>query len=520
MRRKGNKIEQKAAVKNGVLRLVIVCISLTLQIFLLIYAAICLNAYAEWISISIRALAILFLLGIYSQPRTSAMKMTWLVMIGVFPVVGVALYLMVGLNRSVKRMRRRYTEIESRLFPLNPQRQEPLDALKKQDPLIANLSKYVGTHAHYPLFQNTGVTYYSEAIKGLEAQLDDMRKAEKFIFLFYYAIEDAEAFRRIEQVLSQRAKAGVEVRIFYDDIGSISFIDMDFIKRMEAQGFRCRVFNPFAPVFNLFLNNREHQKITVIDGKIGYTGGYNLADEYFNLIQPYGYWKDTGIRIEGDAVRSMTITCLEMWNAERRANADDDYNRYLPDVAAPDGAEGYVQPYADTPMDNEYVGENIYISLIERAERYIWFTTPYLIITDEMIHALNLAAKRGVDVRIITPGIPDKKLIFDMTRSYYHPLVVSGVRIYEYTPGFCHAKMCISDDKVATCGTVNLDFRSLYHHFENGVMYYGCKAVWDTKLDFIDTMQQSNEVTELYKDGRSAGMRFTQLLLRLISPLL
>ncbi|MCD8144015.1 MAG: cardiolipin synthase [Oscillospiraceae bacterium] len=520
MSRSGNKVEQKAAVKNGVLRLVLIAISLGVQIALVIFAALRANAYIEWFNILMRLLAILLALGIYSQPRTSAMKMTWLVLIGISPVVGVVLYLLVGLNRSIKRMRHRYEEIDKGLFPLIPQEDEPFQALEQQDPLIANLSRYIGTHAHYPVYQGTKVTYFAEASDGLAAQLEDLRKAEHFIFLFYYAIEDAEAFHMVEDVLVERVKAGVEVRIFYDDIGSITFIDTDFVKRMESRGFQCRVFNPFAPVLNLFLNNRDHQKITVIDGKIGYTGGYNLANEYFNLTQPYGYWKDTGVRLEGEAVRSFTVTCLEMWNAEKRGEPDRDYTPYLPHITAPEGVEGFVQPYADTPIDNECVGENVYISLIERAQRYVWFTTPYLIITDEMIHALNLAAKRGVDVRIITPGIPDKKTVFSVTRSYYHCLTVNGVRIYEYTPGFCHAKMCISDDKVATCGTINLDFRSLYHHFENGVLYYGCQAVLDTKADFERTMAQSQEVTEQYTSGRSAGMRFSQLILRLISPML
>ncbi len=520
MRTKGNKQEQVAAVKNGVMRAFVAGIFLALQFSLLIYAAVRLNAYAEWAAIFIRALGILFLLGIYSQPRTSAMKMTWLVLIGVVPAVGVALYLLIGLNPSIRYVRRRYQEIEKRLFPLNPQDPQVLAALEERDPLMASLARYVGTRAHYPLFQDTTVTFYPEAEQGLAAQLEDLRRAKKFIFLFYYAIEDAEAFHRIEEVLKERADAGVEVRIFYDDVGSIGFIDMDFVRRMEGLGFRCRVFNPAAPVLNMFLNNREHQKITVIDGKIGYTGGYNLANEYFNLTQPYGYWKDTGIRLEGKAVRSMTITCLEMWNAEKRGRKDRDFSAYLPELPANPRATGFVLPYADTPLDNEYVGENVYISLIQQAQHYVWFTTPYLIITDEMIHALRLAAKRGVDVRILTPGIPDKKLVFDVTRSYYHPLTEAGVRIYEYTPGFLHAKMCISDDKVATCGTVNLDFRSLYHHFENGVLYYDCPAVADTKADFIHTMAQSHEVTREYNKGRSAGMRLSQLLLRLMSPLL
>ena len=309
-------------------------------------------------------------------------------------------------------------------------------------------------------------------MKGLRAQIADLAKAEKFIFMEYHAIEDAEAWKQIQNVLEERVRAGVEVRVFYDDMGSIGFINTDFIKKLNAVGIQCRVFNPFAPGLNVFLNNRDHRKITVIDGKIGFTGGYNLANEYFNITLPYGTWKDTGIRLEGDAVRSLTVTFLEMWNAVSDKDRNDtDFSLYLPECEYHAKQNGFIQPYADSPLDDEQVGEEVYISMANKAEKYCWFITPYLIITDEMTHALTLAAKRGVDVRIITPGIPDKKMVYSVTRSFYNSLVRNGVRIYEWTPGFCHAKMSVADDCMATCGTINLDYRSLYHHFENRMLY-------------------------------------------------
>lgn len=322
-------------------------------------------------------------------------------------------------------------------------------------------------------------------------------------------------------VLEERVKAGVEVRVFYDDMGSIGFINTDFVKKLEVVGIKCRVFNPFAPGLNLFLNNRDHRKITVIDGKVGFTRGYNLANEYFNLTHPYGQWKDTGIRLEGDAVRSLTITFLEMWNAIKDSNQDDiDIDRYLPQNEYTAKENGYVQPYADSPINHEHIGEEVYISMVNKAEQYCYFMTPYLIITDEMTHALSLAAKRGVDVRIITPGIPDKKVVYGVTRSFYNGLVRNGVRIFEWEPGFCHAKMSIADDKMATCGTINLDYRSLYHHFENGCFMYDCTAVADMKKDFDQTFCTCREVTEQYRTGRSATLRLGQLFLRLFAQLL
>lgn len=327
-------------------------------------------------------------------------------------------------------------------------------------------------------------------------------------------------------MLEERVKAGVEVRVFYDDMGSIGFVNLSFARKLEAKGIACRVFNPLLPGLNMFLNNRDHRKITVIDGKVGYTGGYNLANEYFNYTHPYGEWKDTGIRLEGDAVASLTAAFLEMWEASGKTPAGVDVldieaqKKYL--VQHPYQAQqtGYIQPYADCPLDGIQVGEDVYISIVNKADRYCWFMTPYLIITDEMTHALSLAAKRGVDVRIITPGIPDKKLIYSITRSFYHNLVQDGVRIYEWTPGFCHAKMSVADDCMATCGTINLDYRSLYHHFENGCFMADCDAVLDIRRDMEQTFEQCREVTEKYKSGRSATLRLGQLFLRLFAELL
>ena len=383
---------------------------------------------------------------------------------------------------------------------------------------IANQSDYIWKYGHYPVYHNTDVAFYADASQGLEAQLAELKKAEHFIFMEYHAIEQAESFERILNVLKDRAAHGVEVRIFYDDVGSIGFINHDFRKRMEENDIACRVFNPIIPVLSVFMNNRDHRKITVIDGKVGFTGGYNLANEYFNITHPYGHWKDTGIRLEGDAVKSLTVMFLEMWNAVKKT--DQDYQKYLPETDYQAKQDGFIQPYADSPLDDEHVGESVYMNLIAHAKKVIYFTTPYLIITDEMTHALSLAARRGVDVRIITPGIPDKKLIYSITRSFYHNLVQDGVRIYEWTPGFCHAKMSVADDCMATCGTINLDYRSLYHHFENGCFMADCDAVLDIRRDMEQTLEQCREVTEKYKSGRSATLRLGQLFLRLFAELL
>ena len=513
-------LEGKKKTQNGVKRMVFSVLAILLQAVFLIVIFTRLNRYVGFIELITRILALLLVLKIYGQHQTSTMKMPWIILILSFPILGVALYFLVGLNGSTKTMCKRYAQVDAGLFPLLPEIAEVLEKLREKDPKAGGISSYLERFSGYPVYENTEVVYFDEAVKGLNSQISDLSRAKKFIFMEYHAIEDAQAWGKIQMVLEERVRAGVEVRVFYDDMGSIGFVNMNFAQKLEKAGIHCRVFNPFMPGLNLFLNNRDHRKITVIDGKIGYTGGYNLANEYFGITHPYGEWKDTGIRLEGDAVRSLTVAFLEMWNASGKTPFDtaDTIGNYFPPYQA--GQNGFIQPYADSPLDDEHVGEEVYISMANKAEKYCWFITPYLIITDEMTHALSMAAKRGVDVRIITPGIPDKKMVYNVTRSFYNGLVRNGVRIFEWTPGFCHAKMSVADDHMATCGTINMDYRSLYHHFENGCFMADCDAVREIRKDFENTMAQCREVTEQYKEGRSATLRLGQLFMRLFAELL
>ena len=568
-------LEKGAAVKNGILRMVVVVILMVIGVLAVFLLSLFAGQKAGWIYTMIHFIGLFLVLAIYASYKTSSIRMTWMLVIMALPIFGTLLYLFIGLDRTGYKMRRRFEDIDKILFPILPTGEEEARNARARDPHLGGIVEYIRRHAGFPVYQNTRIEYYDDALKGIEAQKKDLAKAEKFIFMEYHAIEDAESWHAIRDILAERAKAGVEVRVFYDDMGSLGFINMDFVKRTESYGIQCRVFNPFLPGLNLFLNNRDHRKITVIDGKVGYTGGYNLANEYFHVTEPFGFWKDTGVRLEGDAVQSLTVMFLEMWNAMSAMDRDDtDFMKYLavsnaayllnrkskvvsgeqaerarkerdrlrkkgqgyylqmekgimPDMRYVLGTEeydgdhlGFVQPYADSPMDDIHTGEDVYICMADGAHDYAWFITPYLIITDEMCHALSMAAKRGVDVRIITPGIPDKKLVYKLTRSYYNGLARNGVRIFEFTPGFCHAKMSIADDLVATCGTINLDYRSLYHHFENGCLYADCEAVMDTKRDFEETFAQCEEVTDYYAEGRGAFLRLEQMLLRLAAPLM
>lgn len=513
--------------KNGIGRLIFTGLVFIGEILFAIWGFLSLNTYAGWINACTRIFAVVLVLGIYSMNKTSSLKMPWIILMLASPILGVGLYLIVGLNVPTIKMRRRYEAIDAALLPMlcegdkKERTEQATKHLRQLDPHLANLADYLTRKSGYPLWEHTDIEYFDDAAKALEAQKQEMRKAESFIFLEYHAIEAGQSWHELQEILEEKVHQGVEVRVFYDDAGSIGFVNMDFARRLEKAGIKCRVFNPFMPGLNMFLNNRDHRKITIIDGKTGFTGGYNLADEYFNINCPYGRWKDTGIKITGEAVQNLTVAFLENWNAVKAGDKDDeDMTPYLPRIDYTAAGNGFIQPYADTPLDNEQVGEETYISMINAATEYCYFVTPYLIVTDEMIHALGLAAKRGIDVRIITPGIPDKKLVYSLTRSYYHSLTRNGVRIFEWTPGFCHCKMCIIDDKAAVCGTINLDYRSLYHHFENSCLYINCKAVWDTKKDFDVMFTECREMTEQYTTGRNSFLRLRHLILRLFSPLL
>lgn len=512
------RVEVKKNMKNSVSRVIFVALSITVQGLWLVLLALRLTAYATWIAVAMSVVALVVALTMFYRKTSATVKISWIIVILSFPALGVVAYLLLGRPDSTKKMRLRQAVIDRELVANVVQDAEVMAKLQAQDPVVAGQVRYIGRNARCPMYGNTDVTYYDSGEKGFEAQIEEMKRAKRFIFVESHAIEETGAFERMYKVLCEKVKEGVEVRILYDDMGSFVFINTEFVKKCEADGIACRVFNPVAPVFKLFMNNRDHRKIAVIDGRVGFTGGYNLADEYFNLTHPYGYWKDTGIRLTGDAVASLTGMFLEMWNLVKKT--DEDYGRYWNAEIYGAKETGYVQPYADSPLDYERVAENVYLNLISGAQEYVYIITPYLIITDEMLRCLALAAKRGVDVRIVVPGIPDKKLTNQVTKSFYAVLVEQGVEIYEYRPGFCHAKMCLCDDKLATVGTINFDYRSLYHHFENGCLIYKCSVIDEIKADFQEMFAVSENVSEKIRNRDSKVIRIGQCVLRLIAPLL
>ena len=517
MRRSGDKAT--TSIKNSVGRAAFVALALLLQIGYLVYLLDRAGEYYPYINLAMQVLALGAVVAIYSQYRNAASKISWIVLILFFPILGLCLYLLVGQPWANYSIRKRFENADANRHVRLRQNEKVIREVEAESPDAAAQMRYIRDWGRYPVYRNTSVEFHPQGEIAFEALKRELRRAEKFIFMEYHAIELSECFLELEAILAERAAAGVEVRLFYDDVGSMTFIGPNFVQRMEELGIHCRVFNPLVPMVSAFMNNRDHRKITVIDGKVGFTGGYNLADEYFNVKHPYGHWKDTGILLRGDAVRSLTSIFLEMWNATKRQSGEGE-EQYFAAPAGEIASDGWVQPYADSPLDDERVGENVYLNMLKSARNYAWITTPYLILDDEMIHELTLAAKRGVDVRIITPGIPDKKIVFQLTRSYYAQLARNGVRIYEYAPGFIHAKQMLVDDRSAVVGTINLDYRSLYLHFENAVLLYGCSAIADIRRDFDATLPLCREMSRMYRGKRVVRMRVLQSLLRLFAPLL
>lgn len=459
--------------------------------------------------------SICVVLYIVREDSNPSYKIPWIVINLALPVLGGLSYLMFGHTRLTRDERRRLDSIVFKYAQVKFDAADALDGLAADFPRLEKQAEYIRRNAAAPVSRNTAVEYFSSGEELFPKLLAEIERAERFIFMEYFIIHKGLMWDSIEEVLIRKAAEGVDVRIMYDSIGSLGLLPPDFRRQMEKKGVRVFEFNRLTNIFSARFNNRDHRKICVIDGNTGFTGGINLADEYINHVERFGYWKDTAVMLHGEGVRALTLMFLSMW--EFATNAADDYRDFMPTAAMQ--APGYVQPYADRPADGEPVGEMVYRNILCRAQEYVYITTPYLIIDDEMISALTVAAKSGVDVRIITPGVPDKKTAYALTRSYYEVLLRAGVRIYEYAPGFMHAKMFVSDDECAVVGTINLDYRSLCHHFEDAVWMCGTPVIADIKADILACMEGSTEITLERCRSKSLICRLWLSILRILAPL-
>lgn len=495
-------------------RVTLTALAVLAQLAWLLSLFLGLAQYQIWFSALFTVLSALIALYIVRKDDNSAYKIGWIVIIGLVPLLGGLLYLFFGNKRPSKKMRRRIERTQAEHYAALAARPGVTDGLP---PRMAATSRYLTDHGPYPPWQHTAVRYFPSGEAMFPQMLADMERAERFIFVEYFIISKGSMWNEMFDVLKRKAAAGVDVRVIYDDVGSVWAMPKNFAVELEKNHIHCLPFNPMVPVLAFVMNNRDHRKILVIDGNVGYTGGINIADEYVNRIERFGYWKDTGVRLEGDAVWNLTVTYLNLWNSFRKM--DESYAAFRPTIQGQTPTDGVVQPYTDSPLDEEPLAENVYLDILAQAERYVYIFTPYLIIDNEMTNALCLAAKRGVEVCIVTPAIPDKKLVFRLTRSYYATLLRAGVRIYEYTPGFIHAKSFVCDDRIAVVGSVNMDYRSLYLHFESAVLLMECSMIRELKQDALDTIRVSRPVA--LADCRQ-GFLGTLLddLLRLLSPLL
>ena len=498
-------------------RVGMVSVGILAQLFVICGSVFWFRDYAPVIKTVINVLSWLLVLYVLSLPENPAYKIAWIIPILGFPAFGLTLYLMFGGSRLSKRLRRKMGDIDKTLEDTMTQNETVMDELRQDDPGAAVQARYLSNTVRCPVYQNTLTDYYDSGETFFNQVFESLERAEKSIYLEYFIVEEGEIWSRILEILIRKAAAGLDVRMIYDDFGCIQRLPKDYERRMEERGIQTRAFNRFVPILNSRLNNRDHRKFLLIDGAEGFTGGVNLADEYADLGEHrFGHWKDAGLRLRGEAVWSMSVMFLSMWSYVANTRIEEQ----KPDFDVLSEAVGYVQPYLDTPLDDEAVGRIVFSNVITGARRYVWIMTPYLIIDEGMAETLTNAAKAGIDVRIITPGIPDKPYVYEMTRANYAPLLEGGVRIFEYSPGFIHSKVFLSDDVTAAVGTVNLDFRSLYLHFENGVWLYRTGCISTIRKDFDATFPQCREVT--LSEATSVGLvrQLCRSVLRLLSPLM
>lgn len=494
------RISVKKLLKFIFSRVVLVGIMILLQ-FLWIFLTIVQFAEYSYIFYGVgSAVSFVVLCQIISNTDIhEGYKTAWGLVVVIMPFFGAAMYFIFSGNKLSKRVKERMSSITSMTSTAVDDKQEVLASLRQTDAHAWRQAEYTKNVTLCPPYINTETVYYPTGEDFFEPFLAELEKAEKYIFLEYFIIAKGVMWDRIHSILRRKAAEGVDVRVIYDDMGCIMTLNNKFPKELEAEGIKCRVFHKFVPVLNARQNNRDHRKICVIDGLTAFTGGLNIADEYINRVEKHGYWKDNAIMLKGEAVWSFAVMFLTMWDYlsmtpdEKRGQ----FAEFHPakEAYAPFSGTGYVQPYTDNPLDNHPVGKNVYMNILSNANDYVWIMTPYLIIDEQIVQALSCAAHSGVDVRIVVPGIPDKKLVYETTKSYYPILLKNGIRIYEYTPGFVHAKTFVADDMYATVGSINLDYRSLFLHFECGTWLYKTPSVAEIKRDFENVFPLCREVT-------------------------
>lgn len=511
------KILKKEWFKVLFRRRVVVSLLIIIQVVFFCYVMMSGSKYSGLAEICLNIVSLLVSLHIINRKSKNAYKIIWIFLILVFPVFGGMFYLLIVLQSSTRKMNSDYNNIirfSEKLYYI-PESAEKNHKFECDDKYEKQIS-YIQNKAGFPAYKNTSIEYFPLGEEMFSKLLEELKKATKYIFLEYFIIQEGKMWDSILTILIEKAREGVEVRVMYDDMGCFLLLPKDYADTLRTYNIKCKVFNPFRPFVEALQNNRDHRKIAIIDGHTAFTGGINLADEYINEYEKHGHWKDTAVMLKGEGAWSLTMMFLQLWSLcdGRQENYEDYYEKN--DLIVSDGI---VQPYCDSPLDEENVAENIYLHIINSAKEYLYISTPYLILDESISTALMLSAKSGVDVKIITPGIWDKRFVHFTTRSYYKELIESGIEVYEYTPGFIHSKVFVSDDAVASVGTVNLDYRSLYLHFECGTCIYNADVVNDIRKDFTNTLEKCRKIK--MEDCKTNWLiRFFGEIARLFAPLL
>lgn len=497
-------------------RTTLTILSLLIQLLFFYYAMVIFREYVVWIFGGSRILSFIVAIYILNTDDNPSFKIAWIVPVLLMPVFGTLMYLFLQVQLTPKLIKRRFIVLKNNAKRYLLQEEKVIEKLDSEEGPIKKIYNYTKKHGHYPIYQNTKTTYFSLGDEAFPKMLEELEKAKEYIFMEYFIIAKGRMWSEILEILKKKAQSGVLVRVIYDGTNSVTNLPYDYEKQLSSYGIEVHVYSPIRPVISTYQNNRDHRKILVIDGKVAFSGGINLADEYINEHIRFGHWKDNAIMFEGEAVRSFIVMFLKMWNMAKKEI--EDYSVYIKKTNIK--GDGFVLPYADNPMDKDYIGRNIYLDIIHSAKRYVHIMTPYFIVDDEILNALRHASESGIEVAILLPGIPDKKYANMVAKTYYRELISSGVKVYEYKNGFVHSKVMIADDTIATVGTVNLDYRSLYLHFECGSVLYHDQEINQIEFDFQESIQRSNLITMKEYQKISVSKKIIGRFLRLIAPLM
>lgn len=530
--KKKKKIKQEDGIirlipqkKKGILKLVfsrffIIFLLILMQIGIIISIYNFFIDFVPHINTILDIFSVVMIFYLFNDNMDSSAKLTWLGIIMLFPIPGTLLLFLTKNDMGHLSLRKRIESLVDSTKKKLPHDRSIMDNQELKKSGLTDLCSYVNRTGCFPVYNDTYTEYFPCGEAKFASVLEELEKAEKFIFMEYFIIAEGYMWGKVLEILKRKAAQGVEIRLIYDGMCEMSTLTHDYPERVAELGIKCKAFSPVAPFLSTHYNYRDHRKILVIDGKTAYNGGINFADEYINKKPRFGHWKDAAVMIKGKAVQSFTLMFLQMWNIDEKEPEWDKWLEIPEDMNINRSrAGGYIMPYADCPLDGDKVGENVYMDILNRATKYVHIMTPYLILDGELENSLRFAAERGIDVKIILPGIPDKKTAYALAKTHYKALIKSGIKIYEYTPGFVHSKVFVCDDEKAVIGTINLDYRSLYHHFECATYMQGADCISYIEADFQQTLRECRKVTPETIKKEKLFYKVMGEILKLVAPL-